>query len=181
MTLPAPIERLWSELENVRADVLREVAGLSQRQADWKPADTEWSVGEIVDHVTIAETATGKLTTKLLKEVQAGSAAAIFPHDLTEFVAPPPFPPGPAEAPPVVWPGHGKPIGELVATLKAVRARTRDSMERLAGCDPRRLTFKHFRLGEMDLGQWWRLHAAHEATHLQQLRAVKAAPGFPTA
>ena len=81
----------------------------------------------------------------------------------------------------VVRPGHGKPIGELVATLKAVRARTRDSRERLAGCDPRRLTFKHFRLGEMDLGQWWRLQAAHEATHLHQLRDVKAAPGFPTA
>jgi hypothetical protein len=181
MTLPTPIERLWNELERVRADVLGEVEGLSQRQADWRPDAGAWSIGEIVDHVTIAENETGKLTSKLLKEVQAGSAAAIFPHDLTELAAPPPFPPGPAEAPPVVRPGHGKPVGELVAALKAVRSRTRGSMDRLAGCDPRRLRFKHFRLGDLDLGQWWRLHAAHEATHLQQLRDVKAAPGFPTA
>ena len=80
-----------------------------------------------------------------------------------------------------MWPGHGKPIAELIATMKAARLRSRESIERLAGCDPRRLTFKHFRLGEMDLGQWWRLQASHEATHLQQLRDVKSAPGFPRA
>jgi DinB superfamily len=179
MTLPAAVERLWSELERVRADVLREVDGLSQRQADWKPGDKDWSVGEIVDHLTIAETATSKLTTKLLKEVQAGSAAAIFPHDLTELAAAPIGPGGGGEAPPVVWPGHGKPIGELVGAMKAVRARSRESVERLAGCDPRRLTFKHFRFGDLDLGQWWRLTAAHDGMHLQQIREVKAAPGFP--
>jgi hypothetical protein len=177
MSLPKPVERLWDELQRVRADVLREVEGLSQRQADWKPGAGDWSVGEIVDHVTIAEIATGKLTTKLLRDVPAGSVA--FPPDLAELAPPPAGPPGPAEAPPIVWPGHGKPIGELVATMKAARARSRESVECLAGCDPRRLTFKHFRFGEMDLGQWWRLQASHEADHLAQLRGVKAAPGFP--
>ena len=179
-SLPNAIQRLWSELERVRADVLREVDGLSQRQADFKPSDADWSVGEIVDHLTIAETATSKLTTKLLKEVQAGSAAAVFPHDLAEFGAAP-LREGDegGEAPPVVWPGHGKPIGELLATMKAARVRSRESVERLAGCDPRQLTFKHVRLGNMDLGQWWRLQAWHDTQHLQQLREVKATPGFP--
>jgi hypothetical protein len=180
MPLPNAIERLWNELEGARADVLREVDGLSQRQADWKPGEKDWSIGEIVDHLTVAEIATGKLTTKLLKEVQAGSAAAVFPHDLTEFAAAP-LRPGAegGEAPPAVWPGHGKPIGELVSTMKAARARSRQSIERLAGCDPRRLTFRHFRFGDMDLGQWWRLTAAHDSLHLRQIREVKGAPGFP--
>ena len=179
---PTAIERLWTELEGVRADVLREVEGLSQHQADWKPSATEWSVGEVVDHLTIAETATSKLTTKLLKEVQAGSAAAVFPHDLAELSAAP-LRDGDegGEAPPVVRPGHGKPIGELVAAMRATRARSRESVGRLAGCDPRRLTFRHFRFGDMDLGQWWRLTAAHDAMHLRQIRAVKGTSGFPRA
>jgi hypothetical protein len=63
--------------------------------------------------------------------------------------------------------------------MKATRERTRGSIERLAQCDPRRLTFKHFWLGEMDLGQWWRLQASHDRMHLQQLREVKASSGFP--
>ena len=179
MTVPKPIETLWEELEAVRAEVLREVEGLSQHQADWKPGDTEWSVGEVVDHLTIAEVNTGKLTTKLLKEAATGGAPAVFPHDLTELAAPPDFPPGPTDAPPVVWPGHGKPIGELIAAMRAARERSRQSVERLATCDPSRLVFRHFRLGDLDLGQWWRLQARHDGVHLAQIRAIKATPGFP--
>ena len=178
MALPQSVERLWNELERARADVLREAEGLSQRQADWRPGEHDWSVGEIIDHLTLAEINTGKLTTKLLKEAPVG---ATFPADLTEFAPVPTGPPGPAEAPQVVWPAAGKSIGELIATMKATRERSRQSVERLAQCDPRTLTFKHFRLGEMDLGQWWRLQASHDLSHLQQLREVKAAPGFPRA
>ena len=113
MALPPPVARLWDELQAVRTDVLREAEGLSQRQADWKPGDKDWSVGEIVNHLTIAEIATGKLTTKLTREAETAGAGTVFPHDVAEFAPLPDWPGGPAEAPPVVWPEHGKPIGEL--------------------------------------------------------------------
>jgi len=177
MALPQPVEKLWHELQSVRAELLREATGLSQRQADWKPSERDWSVGEIVDHLTLAEINTGKLTTKLLKELPAG--AGPFPGDLTEFAAVPPAPPGPAVAPPLVVPAHGKPLAGLIETMKATRERSFWSVARLAECDPRALTFKHPLLGELDLGQWWRLQASHDRMHLQQLREVKAAPGFP--
>lgn len=181
MPLPRPVEKLWDELQAVRGQVLTEVAGLSQRQADWKPGEREWSVGEIVDHLTIAENATGKLTTKLTREAEAGGAPAVFPHDFTEFPALPSWPAGPAEAPPVVWPNHGKPIGELVGAMKATRERSRQSIEKLATVDSRTLVFKHFRLGDLDLAQWWKLQAQHDAIHLVQIREVKQSPGFPKA
>jgi DinB family protein len=181
MTLPLPVARLWDELQAVRADVLREAEGLSQRQADWRPSDKDWSVGEIVNHLTIAEIATGKLTTKLTREAETAGAGAVFPHDLTEFAAVPDWPGGPAEAPPVVWPEHGKPIGELIGTMKATRERSRQSVEKLATVDPRKLRFTHFRLGDLDLAQWWKLQAHHDGLHLAQIRDVKRTPGFPAA
>jgi hypothetical protein len=180
MANPKPVEQLWSDLERARAEVLREVEGLSQRQADWKPGTEDWSIGEVVDHLTLAEVATGKLTTKLFKEMQAGGAAAVFPHDLTEFGPLPPWPAGAGGgAPEVVWPASGKPIGELLGTMRAVRERSRQSVERLGQCDPRRLRFKHFRLGDMDLAQWWRLQAEHDQIHARQIRDVKTAAEFP--
>ena len=181
MTLPAPVASLWKRLQDVRAEVLAEVELLSQRQADWKPGEARWSVGEIVDHLTLAEVATGKLTTKLLKEAAAGSAPAIFPHDVTEFPDLPADPATSAEAPPVVWPAHGKPFAELLAAMNAARERSRESIERLATCDPRALRFKHFRLGDLDLAQWWILQARHDGIHLAQIRDVKRSPGFPGA
>lgn len=181
MSLPKPVETLWSQLEKVRAEVLREAQGLSQRQADWKPGANDWSVGEIIDHLTIAEIATGKLTTKLTREAEAAGALAPWPADLAVLPPLPPDPPGPAEAPQVVWPAAGKPIGDLVATMKATRQRSRQSIEKLATLDPRKLLFKHFRLGDLDLAQWWQLQARHDGIHLAQLRDVKRAAGFPPA
>lgn len=179
MSLPKPVETLWTELESVRAEVLEEAERLSQRQADWKPSERDWSVGEIVHHLTIAEIATGKLTTKLTREAEAAGPPARFPADLVAFSPLPPAPPGSAEAPPVVWPEHGKPIGELLSVMRATRERSRQSIEKLATLDSRALTFKHFRLGDLDLAQWWMLQASPDGTHLAQVRDVTRAPGFP--
>lgn len=179
MALPRAVGRLWDELESVRADVLREVEGLSQRQADWKPGEKDWSVGEVVHHLTIAEISTGKLTSKLFKEAEAAGALTPFPPALEELGRPPKVEPGPAEAPQVVWPEAGKPIAELIAGMKATRERSRQSIERLATADPRRLRFKHFRFGDLDLGQWWTLQAEHDGIHLKQIREIKGAAGFP--
>ena len=179
MALPQAIERLWDELQSVRAEILREIEGLSQRQADWKPGEKDWSVGEIVHHLTLAEIATGKLTTKLFKEGEAAGTLAPYPQDLAALGRLPKAPPGPAEAPPVVWPEAGKPIAALTEGMKATRERSRQSVERLATADPRPMTFKHFRFGDMDLGQWWTLQAEHDGIHLRQIRDVKSAAGFP--
>jgi hypothetical protein len=178
MTLPPPIEKLWAELQAIRADVLREVEGLSQAQADWRSSERDWSVGQIVHHLTLAEVATGKLTSKLLKEASVSSAP--FPADLAAFAPMPPWPASvAAEAPPVVRPEERKPIAELLADMRAARERSRQSIERLAGVDPRPLKFSHFAFGDLDLAQWWTLQGLHDADHLQQLRRVKATAGFP--
>jgi DinB family protein len=179
MALPPAVEALWNELQSVRALLLKEVEGLSQAQADWRSSERDWSVGELIHHLTLGEVATGKLTSKLLKE--AGDSAAPFPVALAGFAPLPPWPPGPAEAPPVVRPEHGHRVDELLSTFKATRERSRQSIERLATVDPRPFTWSHARLGELHLAQWWMLQAHHDADHLQQLRAVKAAPGFPAA
>jgi hypothetical protein len=181
MPWPDPIDQLWRGLEAVRRDVLAEVEGLSQAQAEWRPGEKDWSVGEIVHHLTLAEVNTGKLTTKLTREAEAAGTVKPFPADLRELTPLAAGPAAGAEAPPVVWPERGKPIGELVADMKAVRERSRQSMEKLAGIDPRPLVFKHFRLGDLDLSQWWRLQTEHDAIHLRQIRGVKSSPGFPGA
>lgn len=177
MALPAPLETIWNDLESVRAQTLKETEALSQTQADWQPADGEWSIGEILHHVMLAEVGTSKLTSKLLRD--ARPPLPPFPGDLRAFTPLPP-PPGPAKAPEVVYPERGHQIERLLADLATARERSRQAIERVAAVDPRAFTWRHFILGELDLAQWWLLHVRHETDHLQQLRAVKAAAGFPT-
>lgn len=179
MSLPRPLRKLWNEMQESRAELLHEVEGMGQPQADWRPAAGEWSIGEVLDHLIIAENATGRLTTKLTREAEATGALAPYPGDSVEVAPLPPWPPGPAEAPEAVRPAHGKPIGELVEAMRATRERSRQSLERLATLDVRPLRFPHARLGELDLGQWWRLQAEHDRIHLDQVRAIRRAPEFP--
>jgi hypothetical protein len=179
MNLPPAVDALWMELERIRAAILHEVDGLSQAQLDWRSREGDWSVGELIHHLTLAEVATGKLTSKLLKE--AGDAVKPFPAELARFAPIPPRPPGPAEAPPLVRPEHGHPAKDLLTAFRAARERSRQSVERWAQVDPRPLTWPHPAFGELNLGQWWLLQAHHDADHLQQLRAVKGSPGFPPA
>ena len=61
MVFPGAVTTLWNDLETARAEVLAEVDGISQAQADWKPTEKDWSLGEIIHHLTVAEIATGKL------------------------------------------------------------------------------------------------------------------------
>jgi hypothetical protein len=178
MTLPAALDAIARDLDAIRAEVLREAEGLSQPQADWRPSADDWSVGEILHHLTLAEIYTGKLTSKLLKEP---GTAAPYPSDLAGFAPLPPWPRGPREAPPVVRPDKGHPIGQLLQNMRAARERSRQSLERLASVDPRTFTWRHFALGEMDLGQWWMLQALHDRDHLEQLRRIKQSAGFPRA
>jgi len=179
MTLPAALDAIARDLDAVRAEVLHEADGLSQAQADWRPSPDDWSVGEILHHLTLAEINTGKLTSKLLKET--GGAVAPYPPGLDGFAPLPAWPPGPREAPPVVRPEKGHPIAQLLHDMRAARDRSRQSLERLATVDPRAFTWRHFTLGEMDLGQWWMLQAQHDRDHLQQLRRIRKTPGFPRA
>ena len=177
MPLPPPLETLWNELESVRADVLKEVDGLSQTQADWRPGEADWSAGEIIHHLMLSEVGTGKLTSKVLKE--AGTGVPGYPADLAALRPLPSLPAGPLEAPPPTRPERGHPIAQLLADFRAARDRSRQSIERMAVVDFRGLTWRHASFGEMDLSQWWQLQAWHDADHLQQLRALRAGPGFP--
>jgi hypothetical protein len=181
MMLPRAVAAIWDELETVRAEVLAEARGLQQHQADWQPAPGEWSIGEILSHLAIAEIQTGKLTTKLTREAEAAGTLAPFPEDVTAFAPPAPPQMRGMRAPEAVLPERGLPLARLLADLEAVRARTQGSMEKIARLDPRPLTFKHPTLGDLDLAQWWMLQTRHDAAHLAQIREVKAAPGFPLA
>lgn len=180
MALPPAVETLWNGLQAIRGEVLGEVEGLSQEQSEWRPGDKDWSIGEIIHHLTLGEVATSKLTIKLIREAEAAGTLRPYPPDLTSF-ARAAFPPGPPpEATPLIWPEQGRRFVELLAEMKSTRERSRQSIERLASVDPRPLRWKHEATGiVMDLSQYWAMMVLHDRMHIQQIRAVKASPGFP--
>ena len=185
MDLAPELEAFWKKLETERAQVLEELEGLSQAQVDWRPADNEWSIGEVIHHLTIAEIATGKLTTTLLREAERAGTLQQRPEGRTFFepLPPPqtPRPAGAAETPPHIWPEYGHSKADLFAWIAAAREQSRHNFERVAAIDPRPLVRKHAFAGDLHLGQYWTIVPLHDRIHLQQIRDIKTARGFPKA
>lgn len=174
------LKAFWTDLQAARGEILAEVEGLSQPQFDWRPQEGEWSIGEVIHHLTLAEAATGKMQTRILREAEAaGSVRPYVPGAAVLDPLPPVLPGRATGAPAHIWPRHGLPIKELVGGIKAARERTRYNFERFAEIDPRALVWDHVFFGPIHLGQYWTMMLRHDQIHIPQLRAVKAAPGFP--
>src|SRR5215831_2156689 len=74
LMLPRALRGIADELESRRTQVLAEVEGLSQHQADWRPARDQWSLGEVLHHLVLAEGIAGKMVSVAVKRVaDAGS------------------------------------------------------------------------------------------------------------
>src|SRR5919202_363880 len=95
--------------------LLRETAGLSQAQTDWCPAPGHWSIGEVLDHITVAEAVWGRMISNVLKAAEARGALPPYPHETVAFRWRPPTADErwQVAAPEVAVPVPGKPISTL--------------------------------------------------------------------
>ena len=153
------------------------IAGLTDAQCNFKPGPDRWSVGEVVEHIVLAdallfetavksldnapnatwETVTGKTT--LLKKALPDRSRKV-------------------DAPPSIKPQHALTRAALVARFKDQRAKTlayvRDTEK------PLKLhTSANPFFGDLNAHQWLLYIPLHHIRHNQQIAEVKASPGFP--
>jgi hypothetical protein len=176
----AVLKEIWQENLAARAALLGEVRALTAAQLAFRPATDKWSIGEILDHLCLAEQSITRVVSKLLQQAagrgligQAGSMEPP-PHriDLETYNQP-------AVAPESVRPSPERPLEQLLSGLQESRERLREVTRRADGRVVGRVTIRHFQLGELHFYQWLAVEAAHEAKHLAQIRQIRSHPGFP--
>jgi hypothetical protein len=156
---------------------------LSKAQYHFKPDPDSWSIGQIVEHVALAELQLLDLVTTKLPQAPAPSVGkprgparfarldAIVPsRDQRRIVAPEMLVPKGTWASPEV---------SLAAFVEA-----RDqTIAATAAADPAALehVLPHRSFGELDLEEWAYFMALHSARHTAQVVEIKGAPGFPAA
>ena len=171
---------IWEKNAAARAALRDEVRGLSEAQLGFRPAPSHWSIGEILDHLCLAERAMIRSISRLLQHA-AGLGQIAEPgsmetpshgidHDLYNR---------PAGAPESVLPSPDRPLERLLAGLEESRERLQEVTKRAEGRVVGNVTLPHFQLGELNFYQWLAVQGAHEAKHLAQIRRIKASPAFP--
>lgn len=167
-------------LKDSQAEFVQAVSGLSDEQWKWKPNPTRWSVGEVSEHILLAE---GMLFAK----VQEAIASPPNPDwemktsGKTEFILKVMAPRlGKAQAPEPIVPRGNLTREEIMTRFAQVRANT------LQFALDTKIPLKEYTaehpfpvFGTLNAYQWLIYIPLHNQRHDKQIEEVKATPGFP--
>ncbi len=198
-------------LERARSRTLELTAQLDQTQLDWAPEAGRWSVGEILDHLILAERFFRDQVVELIRRTRQGEASYVWrsfadynprfsfvPRAALPFLELPFtaatvfFPPALREIltrsrllryknPDVATPRQSRGGDELRRELAASIAETRELLVANADLDFAGMTFSHPLLGTLNVPRLLSFAAGHEERHQAQIREVLERSGFPSA
>ncbi len=177
---PAERQKVIDLLQQSREQLLHAVDGLSEAQWTWKPSPERWSVGEVAEHITLAE---GMLFAKL-EEALASPPNPEWETKTakkTEFLERVmPTRQGKAIAPDDIVPSGKWTQAEFHRNFEAARARTL-KFTRETEVPLKEYTSEHpFPIfNTLNAYQWLIYIPWHNQRHVKQIEEVKASPGFP--
>jgi hypothetical protein len=175
------IAEIFAANEAAQAQFAAVMTGLTNEQANFRPADDRWTIAEIAEHVGIVNDGFLRITHKLLKQAEAAgkppkntlnagytSLNENGGQNSTKFSAP----------------DRVKPQGDV--TIETALARMRETLDgfnairsRIEATDLSEEKFPHPAFGEINAYQWMILLGEHQDRHLAQVEAVKRTAGFP--
>jgi hypothetical protein len=184
MSRSPKVEEVVARITAARDELLAAVEGLADPQASHRPAETAWSIEDVLHHLALTEEAAVKLLARNLRKAQErqlppdpdphGSVvdaidAAVAGADDKKVTAPD-----------VVTPRSGITAAEALARLRASRDALVASLERLSAYDVSSLTFPHPFFGDFDTYQWVLVTGWHERRHTRQIERIKTDREFPS-
>jgi hypothetical protein len=154
------------------------VANVNEAQAHFRPAENEWTIAEIAEHVSIVNGGMLRITHKLLKQAEVEPKSA--PEDLNlDFTFSLDDPPPKFQAPDGVCPKGGISIPDALVSIKASVDGFTEIQTRLTAVDLSEQKFTHPALGPISAYRWMILLGEHQDLHRRQIARVKASAGFP--
>jgi hypothetical protein len=167
--------------EHAQSRLMTAVSNLSEAQANFRPDENQWSIAEIVEHVSIVNDGFLRLTHKLLKEAESASRPPRADLNLghTSLDENGNHHPGQFQAPDRVRPQGGVSIEDSLAKMRASLAGFKEIQSRLEAVDLSEQVFPHPALGPINAYQWMVLFGEHQDRHRVQIERLKGAAGAP--
>jgi len=150
------------------------VLAVTDDEAKVRPDGEEWSIAEIVEHVSIVDAGIARICAKLLNGAKAAGKASDGSLAITEK-----FREGTArianeklEAPDRVRPTGKVSIASALATMDATATGVEALRADLARVDLSANTFPHPFLGDMTAAEWLVMYGGHQARHAAQIERL---------
>ena len=170
-------ERLTNDVNEAHNQVLHRVRSLSGLQLGFKENPTRWSIGEIVEHLTIVHNLVLNHVEKIITEQPTSKESDWKGRDdaLLERIR---SRDTPLKVPEIGGPKNEIGHQELFQQFDAIRDRIVEFVT-TTNAPLRSFCFPHPIFGEKDCYQWLLGTAAHCERHLAQIREVNSTADFP--
>jgi hypothetical protein len=170
--------KLVDYLTKTRDQVLAESSKLTEAQWNFKPGPDRWSVGQVVEHLALAESYIFDLQQKAMNGPPSTPEQQAATKDKDAMIMKAiPDRTQKAQAPEPLHPGK---LGSRADVLKAFKDRRAKTLEYARKTkDDLRARVGESPLGPLDGYQWLLFMAAHSERHLAQIKEVKADAQFP--
>ena len=172
--------QLIQDLKDGQKEFLAAVKGLTDEQWRWKPTPERWSVGEVAEHIMLAE---GMLWAKMQEALKNPAdpdweKKTAGKTELLLRVMAPRL--GKAQAPEDIVPSGKMPRAEIMAHFAEARARTLRFAEDTQLPLKEHLAEHPFPIfNPLNAYQWVLYIPLHNMRHDKQIEEVKATAGFP--
>ncbi len=176
------IQELADKISGYRETLLGSITGLSEAQINFKPAEDQWAIADILHHLALADEANVRLSGLFLKQIEEQSTPADPSADESVLDCMDKFRDNlnvKAKAPGRVAPLSHLPSEESLGRLAASRAKLIEAMNSLAAYDLSLVSFPHPLLGPLNGYQWLMIAGLHESRHAAQIERIKSSEGFP--
>jgi hypothetical protein len=174
------LKRASDHLKKTRDAFIASTKGLSEKQLNFKPAPTRWSVAECAEHITAAE---DFLFGMIKKDVMAAPprTETVNAKEIDDFVLNAIADRSKkAQAPEPLMPT--KRYGSMEETMKHFRQSRAATIKFLTDTKGLRGHAADAPIGKkLDAYQWLLFISAHAERHTKQINEVKADPNFPKA
>jgi hypothetical protein len=177
---PQEREVALKSLQATHDAFLKSISGLSEKQWRFKPAPDRWSVAEVSEHITVAESTILGAVQKQIMTAPADPAKRAEVAGKDEMILTRvPDRSQKAQAPEFLKPtNRWATEADLIKAFEDERKATMDYV-RTTNDDLRDHFGPHPRFGTLDAYQWILLISAHSERHTKQIEEVKADSNFP--
>ena len=167
-------------LAESRTEFLAAIDGLTEEQWTWKPAPERWSVGEVAEHIVLAEAALfGNVTKATASPVNADWEQKT--KGKTEFIVKVMSPRmGKAQAPEAIVPRGGMTAAQVREKFEAQRVEVvKFATETDEALKEHTVEHPFPIFGTLNAYQWLIYVPLHTMRHDKQIAEVKATAGYP--
>lgn len=165
------ISEIYDANDQIRVKLKGIVASLTDAQINTLPDGEKWTVGKLIEHISIVDEGIVKISAKLLNEAKESGGTidgkAHFSESFQQKIA------GArdmkVEAPERVQPTGTKTVTESLAKLDETRGKLEELRPLFESVECSNVKFPHPAFGDMSAHEWLALLGGHELRHIRQI------------